>query len=179
MIRISELDLSFLTLSQISQKEYAEDTTFWSMKSFTQFSARRRTTSIFFANPIDATPYAYTWIDNTPKIWSELRHVLEINDPESIVVNVDADIAFSSGLRAGESMLLSKELGSPWKDRLVNKPMVAVEYVATMPNARLQWYRKLMETAWALISDGFSEKSITPGETSTKVRRVTTLRWCG
>ena len=165
-------------LSQISQKEYAEDTTFWSMKSFTQFSARRRTTSVFFANPSNGTPASYTWIDNTSGVWSELRRVLEMNDPESIVVNVDADVAFSSGLHAGESTLLSMEVGSPWKDRLVNEPMVAVEYVATMPKARLPWYRKLMETAWTMISEAFSERVITVGKTSTEVCRVTVVSWC-
>lgn len=164
-------------LPQISQKEYAEDTTFWSMKSLTQFSARRRTTSVFFARPTNGTLASHTWIDNTPELWSALRHVLETNDPESIVVNVDADVAFGSGLHAGESALLSKELGSPWKDRLRNEPMVAVEYVATMPRARLPWYRKLIETTCAMISEAFSERVITPGETSTEVCRVTTISW--
>lgn len=139
------------------------------MKSFTQFSARRRTTSIFFANAVNGTSASYTWIDNTPNVWDELRGVLEANDPESIVVNVDADVAFSSGLHAGEFELLFKELGSPWNGRLYSEPMVAVEYVATMPKAQLGWYRKLMETAWATISEGFSESVITPGYTTTSV----------
>jgi hypothetical protein len=155
--------------SQISQKEYAEDTVFWSMKSFNQFSARRRTTSVFFAHAKDDEPASYTWIDNTPDVWKNLREVLEHHDPYSIAVNVDSQVAFSSGLHAGESMLLTQKLGSPWKERLVTLPMIAVEYIATMPKNQLSWYRKLMETAWAIISEAFSENVITPGKTTTEV----------
>lgn len=139
------------------------------MKSATQFSARRRTTSLFFANARNGRPSAYTWIDNTPELWSNLRSVLEENDPASIVVNVDPDIAFSGGLHAGEATEIYKQLGSPWNERLIANPMVAVEYVATMPTTQLPWYRRLMETAWAMIADGFSEQVITPGETTTQV----------
>ena len=140
------------------------------MKSFVQFSARRRTTSVFLANPKDDGPSSYTWIDNTPDVWTKLRDVLEQHDPYSIAVNVDSQIAFSSGLHAGESMLLTEQLGSPWKDRLVAVPMIAVEYIASMPKSQLHWYRKLMETAWAMISEAFSERVITPKKTTTEVR---------
>lgn len=138
------------------------------MKSFVQFSARRRTTSVFFASPKGDSKSSYTWIDNTPEVWTKLREVLEHNDPYSIAVNVDSQVAFSSGLHAGESMLLTQELGSPWKDRLVSMPMIAVEYIATMPKSQLHWYRKLMETAWAMISEAFSERVITPKKTTTE-----------
>ena len=139
------------------------------MKSATQFSARRRTTSIFFANAKDDTASSYTWIDNTAELWKNLRSVLSINDPASIVINIDQDIAFSGGLHAGESMLIQEQLGMPWNDRLIVEPMVAVEYVGTMPKAQLSWYRKLMETAWAMITEGFSQRVISPGETTTEV----------
>jgi len=48
-------------------------------------------------------------------------------------------------------------------------PMLGVEFVATQPESKLEWYRKLQETAWAMISEAFSERVITPGKTSTEV----------
>lgn len=153
---------------QISQKEYAEDTTFWSMKRATQFSARRRTLSLFLADDKNEACKSRTWIDNTPVLWTELREVLEKCNPDSIVINVDADIAFASGLHAGEYKELIKQLDQPWKSRLVAASQVGVEYVATMPKSRLGWYRKLQESAWAVISEGFSREAITPGVTSTE-----------
>ncbi|EME85585.1 uncharacterized protein MYCFIDRAFT_132635 [Pseudocercospora fijiensis CIRAD86] len=149
----------------ISQREYAEDTAFWSMKKATQFSARRRTLSIFFADPAFESK---TWIDNTPGLWDELKDILEACDPGSIAINVDSEIAFAGGLHAGEFQQLLKQLGSPWKERLFAVPLVAVQYIATQPRSRLFWYQKLMETAWAVIDEGFSERTITPDVTTTE-----------
>ncbi|SMQ47944.1 unnamed protein product [Zymoseptoria tritici ST99CH_3D7] len=78
------------------------------------------------------------------------------------------DIAFASGLHAGEFEKLSSELGKKWSKRFVDKPIVAVEYIATMPASQLGWYRKLMETAWAIISEGFSNVAVAPGTTTTE-----------
>lgn len=138
------------------------------MKHAEQFSARRRTLSIFFADDSFEGCESHTWIDNTPQVWSNLHNVLRFCDPRSIAINVDSDIAFSGGLHAGEYEKLLAEIPLPWKTRFVSTPLVAVEYIATMPASRLSWYHKLMETAWAIIDEGFSERVITPGKTSTE-----------
>jgi hypothetical protein len=153
----------------MSQREYAEDTVFWSLKSAKQFSARRRTMNLFLANATSGTPSSYTWIDNTEKVWSELHNVLEAQNPSSIAVNVHEQIAFSSGLHAGELEMILDRLGSHWKKRLIVEPMLGVEFIATQPKERIHWYRKLQETAWAMISEAFSENVIVPGRTTTEV----------
>jgi hypothetical protein len=154
---------------QMSQKEYAEDTAFWSLKRATQFSARRRTTQLFLANATGSAQFAYSWIDNTPEVWSKLLDILESKNPATIAVNVDSEIAFSSGMHFGELGEILDRLGERWMEKLVSEPMIAVEYIGTMVQGRLPWYRILQETAWAIISEGFSEKVITPGKTSTEV----------
>jgi hypothetical protein len=95
--------------------------------------------------------------------------VLEREDPSSIALNIDPQIAFSSGLHAGELNLTISHLGLKWAKRMKGIPMLAVEFVATMPKAQLGWYRKLMETSWAMISEGFSPSVIAPGVTTTTV----------
>lgn len=137
------------------------------MKQAKQFAARRRTLSIFFANTSSAECTSRTWIDNTPHLWTELKQVLHACDPRTIAINVDSEIAFAGGLHAGEFQKITTELGPPWIDRFVTNPLVAVEYIATMPKSRREWYQKLMETAWAVISEGFSERVIVPGQTTT------------
>ncbi|KAI3396662.1 hypothetical protein diail_11839 [Diaporthe ilicicola] len=151
----------------ISQREYAEDTVFWALKDFEQFSARRRTTQLFLANATGDSPLSYDWIDNTPLVWSELRAILADQQPRTIALNTHTELAFSGGLHAGERDAVQAALGDEWADRFVLEPMVAVELVATMVDSRLGWYRKLMETAWAIIEEAFSSKQITPGETTT------------
>lgn len=152
---------------QISQREYAEETIFWTFKSATQFSARRRTTYLFLANTSDGSPTSYTWIDNTPQVWAELKDLLEKHQPSSIAVNAHPEIAFSSGLHAGERDAMAAALGDKWTKRFVVDALLGVEYIGTQITARLDWYRKLQETAWAIIIEGFSERVISPGETTT------------
>ena len=48
--------------------------------------------------------------------------------------------------------------------------MLPIEVVAHMVPGRLQGYRRMMETAWAIIEEAFSEKVITPGVTRSSVR---------
>lgn len=156
----------------MSQREHAEDTIFWSLKQATQFAARRRTIQLFIAKPTNGTPSAYTWIDNTPEVWTSLISVLEQQDPSSIVINVNPDIAFSGGLHAGEIQEIASKLGQEWVERFVLRPMVGVEVVATMVEAQLGWYKKLQETTWAMISEAFSEKVIIPGTSSTEVQTL-------
>lgn len=154
----------------MSQKEYAEDTVFWSLKKAEQFSARRRTLDLYVVN--SSAPHglsSYNWIDNTPTVWTELKDVLAKHNPSAIAINVDTDIAFSSGLHTGEAAKIVTEVGLKWAKKFVSKPMIAVEFIGTMPKGQIGWYKKLQETAWAMISDAFSERVIVPGKTHTSV----------
>ncbi|KAI5861009.1 hypothetical protein GGS23DRAFT_204646 [Durotheca rogersii] len=165
----------------ISQREYAEDTVFWALKDATQFSAPRRTTHLFLAEPLpNTTARAYSWIDNTPAVWADLRRVLAAVGPPatvSVALNTHAEIAFAGGLHAGERDALYAGLGVDagdaggdaqrlTRDRFVLRPMLAVEFVATMVPGRLPWYRRMMETAWAIIEEAFSEAVIAPGQST-------------
>jgi hypothetical protein len=67
-------------------------------------------------------------------------------------------------------------LGLDWVKRFTLRPMVGVEFVATMVEGQLEWYKKLQETTWTMISEAFSEKVITPGEASTEVCSLSPLR---
>ncbi|KAK7946028.1 uncharacterized protein PG986_010349 [Apiospora aurea] len=150
----------------ISQREYAEDTVFWALKEATMFSARRRTTQLFLANATAEGAYSYTWVDNTDLVWQELKAILDAHQPSKLALNTAAELAFASGLHAGERDAIADALGTEWAGRFVLEPMLAVEVVATMVPGRLPWYRKLMETAWAIIEEGFSSHVITPGQTT-------------
>lgn len=163
----------------MSQREYAEDTVFWSLKEAEQFSARRRTLDLFVLNA--TAPHGlsrYNWIDNTPQLWTSLKEVLESHNPRAIAINADADISFSSGLHAGEAAKIVREVRLKWAHKFVVKPMIAVEFVGTMPEGQLEWYRRLQETAWAMIEEAFSERVVVPGETHTGVSNVLLFMTC-
>lgn len=159
----------------MSQREYAEDTVFWALKDAVQFSARRRTTHLFLASPKNGAKSAYSWIDNTAAVWSDLRKLLAEQQPRSIALNTHPEIAFASGLHAGELDTISIALGQEWADRFVLQPMLPVEVVATMVPGRLSWYRRMQETAWAIIEEAFSEKVIVPGKSTPLVSWLSML----
>jgi len=151
----------------MTQREYAEDTAFWSIKCATDFSARRRTVHLFFADAAEGLQTAYKFVDNTLGVFDDLRDVLDQHQPKTIALNVDPAIAFAGGLHVGLFAEIDEQLGLRWSERFVSVPLVAVEYVATLPSSQLTWYRRLQETTWALIGEAFSSSVITPGVTTT------------
>ncbi|KAJ3950004.1 uncharacterized protein N0V96_001139 [Colletotrichum fioriniae] len=163
----------------ISQREYAEETVFWSLKPASTFSARRRTTCLFLAEPLASTNSSdgttTTTLPQQPgciigwtaDVWATLKSQLEAANPATIAVNAHPEIAFASGLHAGEYQAMASGLGGEWTSRLVVKPEIAVEFISAQPASKMPQYREIMETAWAMIAKGFSEAVVVPGKTTT------------
>jgi hypothetical protein len=154
----------------ISQREHAEDTLFWSLKPAAAFAARRRTTELFLAVPDSKDNKThYSWITNTPEtdLWPELASLIHREGLRGIGVNQNPDVAFASGMHAGE-MLAMRVLGRKTWDAFVPvPPMLPIEVIGTMVEGKALWYRKLMSTAWAMINEGFSSRVVVPGESTT------------
>lgn len=145
---------------------------FWSIKPATTFAARRRTVYLFHdeSKTLSGKPNPLLWIDNTPQVWTDLRNVLELYDPSTIALNIDPDLAFADGMHAGELERVREQLGEKWMSRVVRRPMLATEFVARRIPEQLEYYKKLQGMAWAMVSEAFSERTITPGVTTTDVR---------
>ncbi|KAK0491087.1 hypothetical protein IW261DRAFT_1620053 [Armillaria novae-zelandiae] len=156
------------------QREHAEDTIWWSIKNATAYDVHRRTVVLFHTNTssLQGQPNPLVWIDNTGQVWTDLHKRLASYDPKRITVNVDQNIAFSGGMHVGEMRVLEEELGSKWMSRMVNVPMLAIEYVSYKVSGQIQYYRDMQEVVWAMLEEGFSYKIIDPGVTST-----TDLEW--
>ncbi|KAH9850778.1 hypothetical protein C2E23DRAFT_734399 [Lenzites betulinus] len=154
----------------ISQREYAEDTLWWSIKDATEYAPHRRTVLLFHTNTstLAGQPNPLRWVDNTGAVWPALRTVLAAYDPRRIALNTDRDLAFGGGLHVGEYEALAEALGEGWMERAVNEPMLAVEYVAARVPGQLRFYRELQETTWALVEEAFSERVVAPGVTATE-----------
>lgn len=157
------------------------------MKKATQFAARRRTTQLFVTSSSTASlpssetsalsvnhldgGYAYEWVDNTPQLWIDLFRVLHHHQPSSIALNLDPTVVFSGGMHVGEHNEMRTQLGDHFMRKTRVVPMLGVEFVAMRVDGQLEWYRRLQETAWAMVSEAFSEKVVVPGVTTSEVRR--------
>ena len=116
----------------MSQREYAEDTLWWSIKGATEYAPHRRTVLLFHTNTstLAGQPNPLRWVDNTGAVWPALRRVLAAYAPHRVALNTDKFIAFGGGLHVGEHAALADALGPAWMGRAVNERMLAVEYVA-------------------------------------------------
>ncbi len=176
----------------LSMREYGEDPVFWSIKAPTTFAARRRSIYVFFdrgpeegverlalgggsqgglyevyrsTRPSPRGDRAELWGSEQ---WRLLREVVEDRDPANIVVNIDEDWAFADGLHAGEREALERALGPEYVARIRREPRLAVDFVAHRIPEMLPRYRKIEETAHAIISRAFSNAVVTPGTTTTE-----------
>lgn len=151
----------------LSMREYAEDTAFRALvPTTTVFSARRRSVFLFHTHPTIESPLYL--IDNTEGIWDTLNAALSEIDPQKIAIDVDAHVAFADGLHAGETHALMLGLDPEYLFRTSPCRAIPVEVIAARVGgeAQLEQYQHMMETVWAMVSDGFSEKVITAGVTT-------------
>lgn len=175
----------------LSQREYAEDPVFFSITSPTTFAARRRSIYIFFdrgpeegverialggtsqgglyeaPRAVEFDPRAEEGELVGDAQWRLFRQVVEERAPRNIVLNIHEEHAFADGLHAGEREALERALG-PWADRVERVPRLAIDYLAIRLPEMLPRYRQMMETVHAMIAEAFSERVVTPGETTTE-----------
>ncbi|KAJ3757890.1 peptidase M24, structural domain-containing protein [Lentinula raphanica] len=154
----------------MSQREHAEDTIWWSIKNATDYDAHRRTILLFHTNDsvLEGKPNPVTWVDNTGQAWPELLHILESFNPRRIAINVDQNTAFAGGLHVGEYNAITHALGHQWMQRMVNVPLLGIEYVTTKLDNQLQYYRDMQDIVWMMMEEGFSHRVIRPGVTTTE-----------
>src|SRR5688572_10009507 len=178
----------------IPMREYNEDPVFWSIVSPTTMAARRRTIYSFCdhggergveriaiggssqgglyrvvrdANaPIGtagaqrrpAEPYG-------PEQWKLLAPIVEACNPRTIAVNISHTHAFSDGLSAGEWEQLQEAIPPAYRDRVVRRERLALDYISIRVPDMLPTYVAMQRVAHEIIRTAFSDAVIRPGVT--------------
>jgi Xaa-Pro aminopeptidase len=162
-------------------REYNEDPVVETMLPSTWLSARRRTILMFFdpgpgqkIERLSVSRYAVgeffagAWSPDTqPDQWARLAQLVTQRNPKKIAVNRSAVFALADGLSASESDALGKGLGKKFAARVVPSERLALGWLETRIPAEVNVYPTLVRIAHAIIAEGFSEKVITPGITTT------------
>ena len=180
----------------IPTREYNEDPVFWSLVSTTTMAARRRTIYAFCDRGpergveriaiggstqgglyrVVRDPAAQTGTAGTdrrpaepygPEQWALLTPIVEACAPRTIAINVSETHAFSDGLTAGEMEPLLRAIPAPYRDRVVRRELLALQYIEERLPEMLPKYVEMQRVAHAIISQAFSERVITPGTTTT------------
>jgi Xaa-Pro aminopeptidase len=162
-------------------REYMEDPVLRTMLPATWMSARRRTVLMFFdpgdGRPVerlaiarypvgDAFPAAWN-PDEQPDQWARIAQLVAERDPRKIAINRSKVFALADGMTDTETDALLAALGERFGPRIVSGERLALGWLETRIPEEMAVYPTISRIANAIIAEGFSEKVITPGVTTT------------
>lgn len=165
----------------IISREYNEDPILRTMLPATWLSARRRTILVFYhppktkifkkmaiarynvGNDIEAS-----WdMTKHPDQWDALNNIVENNQPQKIGVNISNDFGHADGISHTEYNLFINKLSEKNKAKVVSASNLGVAWLETRTARELAFYPTLNQITHQIIAEGFSNKVITPGITTT------------
>lgn len=180
----------------IPMREYNEDPVFRALVSPTTMAARRRTIYVFCNRgekgveriAIGGTSQGglYRVVRDPdaqlgaaggrtrkaepfgPDQWKLLPPIVAECDPETIAVNISHTHNFADGLSAGEWEQLQATLPYAYRDRIVRRERLVLDYLAERLPEMLPVYAEMMKIVHDVISTAFSNQVITPGLTGTQ-----------
>ncbi|NIP80482.1 MAG: M24 family metallopeptidase [Gemmatimonadetes bacterium] len=181
----------------VPMREYNEDPVFPALVSPTTMAARRRTIYVFHDRGPDEgveriaiggtsqgglyevvrDPDAAEGAAGTerrraepfgPDQWSLLIPIVRQRDPATIAVDISRTHAFADGLSAGEWEQLREALDPQYRERVVRRPLLPIQYLEERLPEMLDVYTRMQRQAHRIIGTAFSSEVITPGETTTE-----------
>jgi len=164
----------------IINREYAEDPVYFTLVPQPSFAARR-TTMLLFHRQADGTvdrlsvnryplgePYQVGWSGgNLDEQWAALGDILAERDPETIGVNMSSTWPEADGLTHGLHQKLVAVLPEGFEERVVSAEELAVRWMETRSEPEQAVYPHVVSIARRAIAEGFSNRTITPGVTTT------------
>jgi Xaa-Pro aminopeptidase len=105
--------------------------------------------------------------EKIPDQWDALAEIIKNRNPKKIGINTSAHFGHADGLDHTHHEMLMRKLPESLKSRVVSAEKLAVAWLETRTEREMQIYPQLVEMTHSIISEGFSEKVITPGITTT------------
>ncbi len=164
----------------IIAREYNEDPVIRTMLPATWQSARRRTILVFSDNDKEVERLAVARYDigkffktawdkrEEPNQWKRLVNVIEERDPDNIALNYSSTFALADGISHSEYKAFTSALPDRYQSRIVSGEKLAIGWLETRTEPEMQVYPMICHIAHDIITEGFSEKAIQPGITTTK-----------
>ena len=162
-------------------REYNEDPVLKTMLPSTWLSARRRTILVFYRSPdkkiwekmaiarynVGETIKAAWDMQRFPDQWDQLVSIIRERNPQKIGINLSDEFAHADGMVQTEYKALMEKLPANLRSKVVSAENLAVAWLETRTAREMQIYPMLVQATHAIIEEGFSEKVITPGITTT------------
>ncbi len=165
----------------IISREYNEDPVLKTMLPATWLSARRRTILVFYNNPskkvfeklaiarynVGENIKASWDMQKFPNQWDALKDIITNRSPDKIGINTSKDFGHADGLDHTEYIEFMEKLPAAFKNKIVSAETLAVNWLETRTEREMNFYPQLVSITHKIIDEGFSEKVITPGITTT------------
>jgi Xaa-Pro aminopeptidase len=174
LMQQTEIDMWLLI-----SREYNEDPVLKTVLPATWMSARRTTMFVFVrqggtVKALAIAPYKVgdlfepAWDKKVqPNQWQALVELMQKYDPKTIGINQSKTWAHADGLVATDKQRLLAELPKKFERRLVSAEALAVKWLETRIPQEVELLKGMTALAHDIIAEGFSNKIIEPGRTST------------
>lgn len=165
----------------IIAREYNEDPILRTMLPSTWQSARRTTILVIY-DPGDQKPletmamaryavgdlFRKVWDkESQPDQWKALAALIKEKDPKNIGINKSVTFGHADGLSATHYDMLTSGLEDKYVKRLTSAESLGIGWLETRTESEMIVYPNIVRMAHQIIAEGFSEKVIQPGVTTT------------
>ncbi len=161
-------------------REYNEDPVLKTMLPSFWLSARRTTMLVIYDDGTELETLACARYDvgevfkkawdkeEEPDQWKRLAQIIEERDPQKIAVNRSEHFGLADGLSAFHYGKLMEYLPEKYQERVISGEKLAIGWLETRTPNEMIVYQQVCRIAHAIIQEGFSDKVIQPGVTSTE-----------
>lgn len=161
-------------------RENFEEPVVASMLDSEAFSARRRTILVFYdpgqGKPVERLTvsryglgglFAPAWDPaKEPDQWKALAAIVRARAPKRIAVNSSAASAYADGMTLSAWEQMNAALAPGDAKRVVRDEALAIRWLESRTPGELADYPGIVGIAQAIIAEGFSNKAIVPGKTT-------------
>ena len=166
----------------VMAREYNEDPVIRTMLPAIWHAARRRTILVMYdpGNGEDietmavarydvGTVFEKSWDkEKQPDQWLGLKEIIEERQPSKIGLNMSDYYGQADGITHSEYQAFYNSLSKKYRSRIVSAEKLAVGWIETRTQSEMDIYQQIVKIAHEIIAEGFSDRVIQPGVTSTE-----------
>ncbi|WP_332855348.1 M24 family metallopeptidase [Duganella sp. S19_KUP01_CR8] len=163
-------------------REYNEDPVLKTMLPAEWLNARRRTVLLFYRDPASGRvdklavarynvgkSIAAAWdMQKFPNQWDALVALVKQRKPERIALDTSRHFGHADGIAHTDYTELLQALPPEYRAKVVSAEPLAVRWLETRTEREMQIYPQLVDATHKIIAEGFSERVITPGITTSE-----------
>lgn len=176
------MDNADIDMWLVIAREYNEDPIMKTMLPPTWLNARRRTILVFYRDKeqdrVERLAVARydvgqnirsAWDpEKQPGQWQALMEIIKDRKPNKIGLNYSQMDGIADGLVKTDYEEFIETLPQEYHSKIVSAENLAVSWIETRTDMEMEIYPELVQITKDIIQEAFSNKVITPGETSTE-----------